>query len=63
MKVYDCFAGCLVDDIVLHYYVKAKNLKSAWLKGYIYFNKCSVADTGDIDCKRVKDYTKITKIN
>ena len=60
MKVYECTASCLVDDCVLHYYVRAKNEISAWLKGYYYFNyDYSVADGGKVDCKRVKDYTKI----
>lgn len=61
MKIYDCTADCLVDDVLLHHYVRAKNEKQAWLKGYIYFNHiCEVADGGTVDCKRIKDYSKIT---
>jgi hypothetical protein len=60
MRAYDCTADCLVDNVLLHHYVKAKNERQAWLKGYIYFNyHCSVADGGTVDCKRVTDYSKI----
>ena len=38
MKTYDCTASCLVDSLVLHHYVRAKNEKRAWLKGYVFFN-------------------------
>jgi hypothetical protein len=63
MRIYDCIADCLVDDILLHYYVKAKNIREAWIKGYIHYNNCSVADGGSVDCIRVKDYSKIDKVN
>lgn len=59
MRIYDCAADCLVDYVTLHYYVKARNEKQAWLKGYIYFNNLSVADGGTVDCKRLKDFTRI----
>lgn len=64
MKIYECTADCLVDDVLLHYYVRAKNEKQAWLKGYVYFNyQCSVADGGTVDCKRIKDYSVLTGKN
>lgn len=64
MRLYDCYAGCLVDDVILHYVVKAKNLRDAWLKGYVYFNyECSVADGGSVDCKRVTDFNSVDKIH
>lgn len=63
MRLYDCTADCLVDDVLLHYYVKAKNERVAWVKGYVHFNyHCNVADGGSVDCKRVKDFSKISKV-
>mgnify|MGYP003290771753 CR=1 FL=1 len=60
MKTYLCTASCLVDDIVLKHYVRAKNERQAWLKGYVYFNyHCSVADGGTVDVKRVKDFSNM----
>lgn len=62
MRLYECTAGCLVDDIVLHHIVIAKNERDAWLKGYVYFNyHCSVADGGSVDVKRVTDFNKIKR--
>lgn len=59
MRLYDCVAGCLVDDVVLHRVVIAKNEKDAWLKGYYHYNyECSVADGGSVDCFRIKDFSK-----
>lgn len=53
MKIYDCTADCLVDFCLLHYYVKAKNMRDAWLKAYVHFNNSPVADGGSVDCKRI----------
>ena len=54
MRLYDCTASCLVDDVLLHHYVKARNERDAWCKGYYYFNyQCKVADGGTVDCKRM----------
>ena len=65
MRLYDCTASCLVDDILLHVYVKAKSERQAWLKAYCYYNyHCSVADGGTVDSKRIKaqDIKKGVKI-
>ena len=60
MRLYDCTADCLVDSVLLHHYVKARNERDAWLKGYVYFNyHCNVADGGSVDCKRVTDFRKV----
>lgn len=53
MRIYDCFAGLLVDDGLCHWYVKAKNERQAWLKGYGLAMNSPVADSGDVDCKRI----------
>ena len=63
MKTYDCTASCLVDSLVLHHYVRAKNEKRAWLKGYVFFNyHCTVADGGTVDVKRVTNFKEIRGI-
>lgn len=60
MRLYDCTADCLVDDVLLHHTVIDKNERDAWIKGYVYFNyHCSVADGGTVDVKRVTDFNKI----
>lgn len=64
MRLYDCTASCLVDDIVLHYPVIAKNEIDAWNQGYEYYNfYCTVADGGTVDVKRVVDYSKYCNID
>lgn len=63
MRIYDCTADCLVDNVLLHYYVKAKNERDAWLKGYVHYNyHCSVADGGSVECKRVTDFNMVSKV-
>ena len=55
MSIYEITAACLVDFSMLHWYVKARNEKDAWLKGFLIVRKCSVADEGSVDCKRLKE--------
>lgn len=65
MKLYMITADCLVDDCLCHWYVKAKNEKSAWIKGYLLALKSNVADSGAVDCKRIsyKDVPAGAKIS
>ena len=53
MRIYEITADCLVDFCLLHWYVKAKNEREAWLKGYGIVMNCHVADIGTVDCKRI----------
>lgn len=55
MRIYEISADCLVDFCMLHWYVKARNEKDAWLKGFLIVRKCTVADEGSVDCKRLKE--------
>ena len=54
MKIYEATANCLVDDCLIHWYILAKNDKTAWIKGYLLAQKSSVADGGTVDTKRIK---------
>lgn len=36
MRLYECTADCLVDDVLLHHVVIARNEREAWTKGYIF---------------------------
>lgn len=55
MRLYDCTADCLVDNALLHVYVKANSERHALLKAYCYYNyDCAVADGGTVECKRLK---------
>ena len=63
MRIYLITAGCLVDTGVCRWLVKAKSEREAWSKGYDIVINSPVADSGDMDCKRVtKPETVITLI-
>ncbi len=53
MRIYEITADCLVDFCLLHWYVKARNEREAWLKGYSIVMESTVADSGSVDCKRI----------
>lgn len=55
MRLYEVTASCLVDDIVLHWYVKAKNICLACGRAYVNLIKNPVVDIGSFDVVRVKD--------
>lgn len=63
MRIYEISADCLVDFCMLHWYVKAKNEKDAWLKGFLLVRNCSVADEGTFDCKRIKEIPSGIKLS
>ena len=54
MRLYHITASCLVDDCLCHWYVKARNEREAWGKGYFLALRSSVADSGTVDCERAK---------
>lgn len=58
MRIYKVTADCLVDWCMLTWYIKAKNERDAWLKGWRVVRECNVADEGSYDCVRVKDVRK-----
>lgn len=63
MRIYEISADCLVDFCMLHWYVKARNEREAWLKGYLIVNNSPVADSGSVDCKRVTDIPANIKLS
>lgn len=55
MRIYKVFTDCLVDDCMCIWYVKARNTREAWFKGYTLAQKSPVADGGGVDVQRVKE--------
>lgn len=55
MRLYEITTDCLVDDCLCHWYVVARNTRDAWIKGYLLAMKSSVADSGGVDCRRIKE--------
>lgn len=56
MRIYKITADCLVMDCLCTWYVKARNEREAWAKGYLLAMKSSVADGGGVEVSRVKDF-------
>lgn len=65
MKIYEVSTDCLVDFCMLRWYIRARNMKEAWYKGWQLVRKCTVADEGAMDVKRFyPDHTvKMTEVN
>lgn len=54
MRIYTASADCLVDDVLLHFDVIARNEREAWIKAYLVALNNSVMDSGTIDVVRKK---------
>ena len=55
MRIYHVTADCLVNNCLVHWYIKARNEREAWCKGYNLALRSSIADSGTIDCERAKN--------
>ena len=62
MRIYDVTTDCLVDDCLIHWYITARNEKEAWAKGYNLALRSNVADSGCVDCKRLKNIPSNIKL-
>ena len=60
MRIYKITADCLVDWCMLTWYVKARNEKEAWFKGWQIVRKSTVADEGSVDCERYTGAERVT---
>ncbi|MBR2498974.1 MAG: hypothetical protein IKB67_04620 [Clostridia bacterium] len=63
MRLYEITTDCLVDDCLCHWYVAAHNTRDAWIKGYLLAMKSNVADSGGVDCRRIKELPAGAKLS
>ena len=59
MRIYKITADCLVEWCMLTWYVKARNEREAWVKGWHIANNSPVADLGSVDCERYKGKERV----
>ena len=62
MRVYLVTADCLVEFCTLRWLVVAHGEREAWAKAWSAVHKCTVADEGSFDVKRISNAYEVAKL-